>query len=273
MPITETSRDSQGKETSVSTYTGRVVRVRSYVGHRNHSDTLDYSDFRDTDVTEALVYMGRTTTRGAWVEGEGYVRQTCARPIGERFEWVDCTNLFTWRGSPVRKPEVDVDPSLCSFLCTDHEECTGGTDAFPDKVPGIAADCFVRQYGGMAEDLAAWDVYTAEQARLAKEEVDARAAAERAAAEKAEREAPRKGRTLRVVKGRKVPVGTEGVCIWLGDGNYGSRVGLKDASGTVHWTAATNTIAIDAVPPEAPPARADLGGYPRRSYPRSRRTA
>jgi hypothetical protein len=51
---------------------------------------------------------------------------------------------------------------------------------------------------------------------------------------------PRKGKVVEVFKGRKVPRGTRGKVIWLGDGDYGARVGIKDASGAVHWTAASN---------------------------------
>src|SRR5690348_18326964 len=34
---------------------GCVVKIRKYVADRNHSDTLDYSDWRSTVITEALV--------------------------------------------------------------------------------------------------------------------------------------------------------------------------------------------------------------------------
>jgi hypothetical protein len=51
---------------------------------------------------------------------------------------------------------------------------------------------------------------------------------------------PEKGKQVRVYKGRKVPVGTTGTCIWIGNGNYGLRAGVKDAAGTIHWTAANN---------------------------------
>ncbi len=80
-------------------------------------------------------------------------------------------------------------------------------------------------------------------------------AAAKAAKEEAAREAvtPRKGKTIKVVKGRKVPKGTVGECVWYGEGKkysyYGSapmRVGLKDASGTVHWTAASNVEVVAA---------------------------
>ena len=49
-----------------------------------------------------------------------------------------------------------------------------------------------------------------------------------------------KGTPLRVVRGRKVPVGTRGRCFWIGETKYGTRVGLNDAEGTTHWTARGN---------------------------------
>lgn len=58
-----------------------------------------------------------------------------------------------------------------------------------------------------------------------------------------------KGSTLTVVKGRKVAKGTTGVCIWYDpNGAWGARVGIKDAAGTVHWTAASNCRVDDAAP-------------------------
>lgn len=56
--------------------------------------------------------------------------------------------------------------------------------------------------------------------------------------------APTRGARVRVVKGRKVPKGTEGVVIWEGVGEYGTRIGIKDDAGTVHWTAASNAERI-----------------------------
>lgn len=55
---------------------------------------------------------------------------------------------------------------------------------------------------------------------------------------------PEKGKTLRVVKGRKVSIGTIGLCIWSGRGAYGKRVGIKDNSGLVHWTAMSNVEVV-----------------------------
>jgi hypothetical protein len=83
--------------------------------------------------------------------------------------------------------------------------------------------------------------------------VRARVKAGRDAVAAAKREAMtvRKGKTIKVVKGRKVPKGTVGECIWVGAGaNYGYgeaplRVGLKTATGEVHWTAYSN-VAVAA---------------------------
>lgn len=58
--------------------------------------------------------------------------------------------------------------------------------------------------------------------------------------EKREQTVVRKGKTVIVFKGRKVPVGTTGECFWLGSTMYGERVGIRDAKGTVHWTAKDN---------------------------------
>lgn len=63
-----------------------------------------------------------------------------------------------------------------------------------------------------------------------------------------ERREVKHDRWVRVVKGRKVPKGTEGRVIWLGNGNWGPRVGIatseeRDSSGRykdVVWTAASN---------------------------------
>lgn len=79
------------------------------------------------------------------------------------------------------------------------------------------------------------------------------------AAEKAR--TPAVGKLAKVVRGRKVAKGTEGTIIWVGEGKYygpipryrsaawstkgALRVGLKDAAGTVHWTAASNVEVTD----------------------------
>jgi hypothetical protein len=82
----------------------------------------------------------------------------------------------------------------------------------------------------------------------------ANAARERRLKEEAAREARtvRKGKTVKVVKGRKVPRGTVGKVIWVGDGRWGKRVGLatsdlRDDRGwhvDVEWTALSNVEVV-----------------------------
>lgn len=57
-----------------------------------------------------------------------------------------------------------------------------------------------------------------------------------------------RGRDAKVVKGRKVPVGTVGQVMWVGENKFGpgQRVGLRLASGEVVWTNADNVEVQDA---------------------------
>lgn len=64
-----------------------------------------------------------------------------------------------------------------------------------------------------------------------------------------------KGKTVVVVKGRKVPIGTEGVVFWKGIDKFKSnhyvtayRIGFKDADGETHWTAESN---VEVIAPES----------------------
>ncbi len=74
----------------------------------------------------------------------------------------------------------------------------------------------------------------------------ARAAEGRAAAAAAEAATVRKGKLVRVVKGRKIPIGTEAVVGWIGDNRYGPglRVGLR-IGGDMVFTDASN-VAVAA---------------------------
>ncbi len=78
-----------------------------------------------------------------------------------------------------------------------------------------------------------------------------------------------KGDQVRVVRGRKVPKGTEGTVFWKGERRYGvqyarhgfshgsgfygdivTRVGFKDAQGTVFWTNETNLEKVGTTNPQ-----------------------
>jgi hypothetical protein len=54
-----------------------------------------------------------------------------------------------------------------------------------------------------------------------------------------------KGSTVRVVKGRKVPLSTTGVVFWIGEDGFGKeKVGFTTAEGEKHFTAKTNVEAV-----------------------------
>lgn len=61
---------------------------------------------------------------------------------------------------------------------------------------------------------------------------------------------PLKSRTVRVVKGRKVPVGTTGEVKVNCEGQWGRRVLLVTQDGTEHWTAADNVEVVAAATEE-----------------------
>ena len=61
---------------------------------------------------------------------------------------------------------------------------------------------------------------------------------------------PEKGKQVRVVRGRKVPHGTEGVLFWLGEKTYGFRnkvttAGIRLEDGSVVFTNITNLVVVD----------------------------
>lgn len=90
-----------------------------------------------------------------------------------------------------------------------------------------------------------YNEYLAQQEVLAVEREKARKieeAKQREASAKNALLSPAKGLTCKVVKGRKVPKGTEGEIFWVGDKGYGLTVGLKDSQGTTHFTASSNVV-------------------------------
>ncbi len=61
-----------------------------------------------------------------------------------------------------------------------------------------------------------------------------------------------RGCVVRVVRGRKVPIGTVARVFWYGESRYGTRLGIKvEGSEEALWTAATNVEVIEAAPARA----------------------
>jgi hypothetical protein len=97
-------------------FCGRVVDVIKYKAVRNLSDTLDYSDYRDVECTDAVVYFGRRSPAGDEI------------PPKDRFGTVDCSNLFTWRGADFIVPEVDANLEADSEMAEDYRAWTAIRD-------------------------------------------------------------------------------------------------------------------------------------------------
>jgi len=184
MAITSTRYKANSHEVQETTvkYEGRVVEIRKYIEHRNVSDTLDYSDYQDVKVTDALVYLGRHG-KASWLDKED--RDLA---VNERFQWVDCTNTFVWRGAEALHPTVDAWPLG-----------VGLTDA------------------NFLEDYEAWKAHNAEVARVAAEKARAQAEAQRKFLEEEARNRPAKGKKMEVFKGRKVPIGTKGTVAFINE--------------------------------------------------------
>jgi len=216
-------------------YLGRVVRVETTTETRNWSDTLDYTDMRSTTCTYALVYLGHEgkkprhhhvgsrlfVTDAPWYEVE-------ALGVGDRFAWIDCTNLFADRNGYSLAPVADT---------------------FGDIILYNGAEIY--------NELAAWEAYhkAAAEARMAeyeRGEAVRKAAEEVEKAKKAARQAKRDAKEAELkssaekllaripAKGTEVTVdGFTGKVFWVGvskyRGSFSARAGVKDVKGEVVW--------------------------------------
>ena len=61
---------------------------------------------------------------------------------------------------------------------------------------------------------------------------------------------PQKGDRVRIVAGKKCPIGTEGELFWMREKEYNGkrviRIGVKDDTGTPHWTDLRNVEKVTA---------------------------
>ena len=185
MPITHIRYDAAGKVIeTLNLFKGRVIKIRKFDATRNHSDTLDYSDFRNTECTEALVYIGRVYDKDAADEYWASAKVDEEVELERRFKWVDCTNIFVWRGTPERKPEVD--PTW-----------------LPQLIPGFL------------EDYEAWHALMDQRREEAEKKRQERELQDAEHKRIQEQNRPVVGKQMRVARGRKVPVGTVGTVAFI----------------------------------------------------------
>ena len=214
----------------VMAFEGRVLKVETVTETRNWSDTLDYTDHRSTECTYALVWLG---THG--IPPHKYDARPVARAIEhpsewskpreleywEQFAWVDCTNLFTWRGSPHCEPTVDAEMGTGDPLMWVNYL------AWQGHLKGLAEKA--------ARDAEAERLKRAEEAKVEAAKKAARQAksdAEKALVEAKMVQTPEKGTECTVD-------GFTGKVFWKGVKLYRNKwrgtVGLKDAKGAVAW--------------------------------------
>lgn len=110
-----------------------------------------------------------------------------------------------------------------------------------------AVNCSEFSDGKSAEVDATPEVLTIYQAVQARKEQERLEAERKAAEERARRIrlTPEKGKRVRVTKGRKVPIGAEGVVFWTGHGDYGPKLGFNTDSGGTVWVAAGNVVVLN----------------------------
>ena len=112
MAITLITRDYDNNiDLESEVFVGRVLRVEHTPETRNWSDTMDYTDYRTTNCTYALVWLGTHgippehintdrprahwgSLRGAHEQLPDYLTDKVRElEYFEQFAWVDCTNL------------------------------------------------------------------------------------------------------------------------------------------------------------------------------------
>jgi hypothetical protein len=247
MAITKTTHYKfvDGKQvyepTSVELYAGRVLKVEDVTESRNFSDTFDYTDFRTTTCTYALVWMG---TRGIPTEYRGgrdvvwYLendvpeyRKGDVRDLEfhEQFAWVDCTNIFSDRNNYSLSPAADaiVPTQETALMWANYIAWQAHQKALEEAAQAKAL-----------ADAEAARKEAAERAKIAAAKVAKKAAKDASAKAIAE------GMLARIpAKGTEVTVdGFTGKVFWTGAtkyyGKWSARAGVKDSKGNVQWVPA-----------------------------------
>ena len=237
MAITVTRKSQQGKLESVETvFEGRVLELANTREQRNWSDTYDYTDYRTTECTYALVWLGthNLPPRAPNVTSKGVSRPSCYYKVAsfeekdvrdlefhEQFAWVDCTNLFSWRGDPSLKPEVDTamaegDP----LMWANYIAWKGYMKGLEDKSLRMAVE--------------------EEKAKVEKAEKEAKAKAVKEAKKEKQKQEVEAAMLLTPEKNTEVTInGFTGRVFWKGvkeyRGKWRGTVGVKNNYGEVVW--------------------------------------
>ena len=239
MAIIKSYRDrTTGLNTSELFFEGKVLKVESTREDRNWSDTLDYSDYRATTCTWALVWLGEhgvvPSRRGfatarpmAFIEeADWMVRQPLAP--AEQFAWIDCTNLFSDRHGYSLLATVDENWKQAAFGGPVMWENYLLWQAAQEQIKVDVSKAFDERCIAEAKLKAAADAKVAVKA--------AKDAALKTAAEALLARIPAKGTVVTVN-------GFTGKIFWTGVAKYrnqwNANAGVKDTKGVVQWISAS----------------------------------
>ena len=261
MAIQVTPSTTGRNGSSYALFQGRVLKIEEFTETRNHSDTLDYTDHRSTLCTYALVWLGThgvPPSESAYAGRTLVAHETMREPGGykseydrkprdleywEQFAWVDCTNLFVWRGSDRLEPTVDAEMGVGEpLMWANYLAWQAHQVSLAEKARREAAELKAARDAELAKA-------AAKKAALA-----AKSDAEKAGVEAMMAHTPAKGTTCTVD-------GFTGKVFWKGVKLYRNRwrgtVGLKDAKGAVAWIDVSHWVAYpsDKAAKKAKPAK------------------
>ena len=220
-------------------FEGKVLKVESTREDRNWSDTLDYSDYRATTCTWALVWLGEhgvvpsryrgiaTARPMAFIEeADWMVRQPLA--AAEQFAWIDCTNLFSDRYGYALLATVDENWKQAAFAGPVMWENYLLWQAAQEQLKVDASKAFDERLIAEAKLKAAAEAKVA--VKTAKD------AALKTVAEGMLSRIPAKGTVVTIN-------GFTGKIFWTGVSKYrnvwNANAGVKDSKGTVQWVSAS----------------------------------
>lgn len=187
-----------------------------------YADCIDFRDPRAEDVTEVNTGVYGTGNGGK----AGYLAGYCHGP----FEPLYMKRTHKGLVLDDRERNMYDDSDFYAIVWNPEKGCPESVEYASTRGWTYPNGCTVDATPEVLAAYKAWSEARAEEARKQR------------AAEEAAR--VRKGRTVEVYKGRKVKIGTRGEVIWHGAGTYGPRVGIKDATGAVHWTAESNVRVV-----------------------------
>ncbi len=208
-------------------FRGRVIKVEQTVENRNWSDTLDYSDWRPTKCTWALIWLGkhgpepvRYYDRDITLFNIDNLTKTRNLLPREQFAWIDCTSMFGGLLVPTVDSSGDqllnCGPAMWDAYITwqlhqKNEQSIRETKIANDKA----------QRANIEQDVLN---------RKVKNEL--KQAALKAAAEKSLDKIPAKGTTVTIDN-------FTGKIFWIGvskyRGKWNARAGIKNTKGDIVW--------------------------------------